>query len=159
MVAASAIRPLDDMDRKIVRAMQDDPDLSVADLSNVVGLSQTPCWRRLKRLEKDGVILRRATICDPKKLGLSICVLAHIRLHRHDEETLEALEAQVLQHPMILECFSMSGDSDYVMRVLAADMDDYEHFLKKVLLHLPAIASVDSSFALKIIKSTTNVPV
>jgi len=152
-------RPLDDMDRKIIRAIQTSPDLSVADLSEHVGLSQTPCWRRLKRLEQDGVILRRATICDTKKLGLSIIVLAHIKLHRHDEETLETLERQVIEHPMILECFSMSGDSDYIVRIVAEDMDDYERFLKKVILHLPAVASVNSSFVLKIIKSTTDLPV
>lgn len=153
-----ADRALDDMDRRILRAMQANPDLSVADLSAIVGLSQTPCWRRIKRLEADGVITRRAILFDPKKVGLPINVLAHVRLQRHDEETLEALERETLRHPEILECFSMSGESDYVMRVVAADMDAYERFLKKVLLHLPGIASVNSSFTLKTVKSTPDLP-
>jgi Lrp/AsnC family transcriptional regulator len=152
-------RKLDDMDRKILRALQSAPDLSVAALSDLVGLSQTPCWRRLKRLENEGVIRGRALITDPKAVGLSISVLAHIRLRQHDEETLESLEQEVAKHPMILECHSMSGDSDYVMRVVATDIDDYETFLKKVLLHLPGVASINSSFTLKTIKSTTNLPI
>ncbi|MFZ5707963.1 MAG: Lrp/AsnC family transcriptional regulator [Pseudomonadota bacterium] len=151
-------RALDDSDRRILRAMQSHPDMSVADLSGIVGLSQTPCWRRIKRLEAEGVIARRAILFDPKKVGLPINVLAHVRLQRHDEETLEALERETLEHPEILECFSMSGESDYVMRVVAADMDAYERFLKKVLLHLPGIASVNSSFTLKTVKSTPDLP-
>jgi Lrp/AsnC family transcriptional regulator len=152
-------RLLDDMDRKIVRALQQHPEMSIADISESIGLSPTPCWRRVKRLEVDGVIVRRAVIFDAKKLGLSINVLAHIRLHRHDEETLEALERDAGKHPEILECFSMSGESDYVMRVVAVGIEEYEHFLKKVLLHLPGVASVNSSFTLKTIKSTTNLPI
>lgn len=152
-------RLLDDMDRRIVRAVQNHPDMSIADISEIVGLSQTPCWRRIKRLETDGVILRRAVLLDPKKIGLTINVFAHIKLHRHDEATLEALEGEAIKHPEILECFSMSGDSDYVMRVVAADIDSYERFLKKVLLHLPGVASVNSSFTLKTIKSTTDLPI
>jgi Lrp/AsnC family transcriptional regulator len=147
------------MDRRLLRALQARPDLSVADLSEKVGLSQTPCWRRLKRLEADGVIVRRALVLDPKKLGLTVSVLAQIKLHRHDEETLEALERDVRAHPEILDCFSMSGESDYVMRVVAASIEDYERFLKKVLLHLPGVASVNSSFTLKTIKGTTDLPV
>jgi len=152
-------RPLDDMDRRIMRTLQVSPTLSVADLSEAVGLSQSPCWRRLKRLETEGVIVRRAILFDPKKAGLSVSVLAHIRLRAHDEETLEALERDVCDHPEILECFSMSGESDYVVRVVAASIDDYERFLKKVLLHLPGVASVNSSFTLKSIKATTDLPI
>lgn len=153
------VRSLDEMDRRMLRLLQAKPEISVADLGEQVGLTQTPCWRRLKRLEADGVILRRAVILDPRKLGMSVSVLAHLRLARHDEATLEALESQTLAHPEIVECFSMSGESDYVMRVLAASIDDYEHFLKKVLLHLPGVASINSSFMLKHVKMTTDVPV
>lgn len=152
-------RTLDDMDRKIVRTMQQHPNISIAELSERIGLSQTPCWRRLKRLEKDNVILRRAVIFDARKLGFSINVLAHIKLHRHDEETLETLERAASGQPEILECFSMSGESDYVMRIIAEGIEEYERFLKKVLLHLPGVASVNSSFTLKTIKSTTDLPV
>lgn len=153
------MRELDETDRRLLRLLQREPDLSVAAISDRIGLSQTPCWRRLKRLETDGVIMRRAVILDARKLGLAVSALAHLRLHRHDEETLEALENQVLEHPEIVECFSMSGESDYVLRVVAASIDDYERFLKKILLHLPGVASINSSFTLKQVKMTTDVPV
>ena len=154
-----SIRSLDEMDRKIVRTLQANPDMSIADISAEVGLSPTPCWRRVKRLEEELVIVRRAVIFDPRKLGLTINVLANVKLHRHDEDTLEALEREARDYPEILECYSMSGESDYVMRVVTTDIEAYERFLKKVLLHLPGVASVNSSFTLKTIKATTNLPV
>jgi Lrp/AsnC family transcriptional regulator len=155
----SASNRLDEMDRRILRVLQAEPDLAVAQLSERVGLSQTPCWRRLRRLKASGVIQRLALILDPRQLGLPISVMANLKLHRHDEETLEALEAAVLGHAQIVECFSVSGESDYVMRVVAASVDDYERFLKKVLLHLPGVASINSSFMMNVVKMTTDLPV
>lgn len=150
---------MDHVDRKILRCLQKEPDLSINALAERVGLSQTPCWRRLKRMETDGVIIGRAILLDPKQLGLGVDVFAHLRLKMHDEETLEALERATLDHPEIVECFSMSGESDYVMRVVVGSIDDYERFLKKVLLHLPGVASINSSFALQRIKMTTALPI
>lgn len=152
-------RLLDDMDRKILRTLQAHPEMSIFDVGEAVGLSQTPCWRRVKRLDADGVILRRAVILDPKKLGLSVMAFANLKLGNHQEETLEALESEVRRHPEILDCFSMSGDSDYVLRIVVPSIDDYEHFLKKVVVHLPGVASVNSSFALKSVKATTDLPI
>ena len=105
------------------------------------------------------MIKRLALILDPRQLGLPISVLAHLKLHRHDEETLEAFETAVSGHGEIVECFSVSGESDYVMRIVAASVDDYERFLKKVLLHLPGIASMNSSFIMNEVKRTTDLPV
>ncbi|MBI1181325.1 MAG: winged helix-turn-helix transcriptional regulator [Alphaproteobacteria bacterium] len=150
---------MDDMDRNILRALQAEPDLAIAQLGERVGLSQTPCWRRLKRLKASGVIQRLAMVLDPRRLGLSISVLAQLKLHRHDEQTLEEFEAAVLGHGEIVECFSVSGESDYVMRVVAASVDDYERFLKTVLLHLPGVASINSSFMLNVVKMTTDLPI
>ncbi len=150
---------LDETDRRILRALQAEPDLAIAQLSERVGLSQTPCWRRLKRLKETGVIRRLALILDPRQLGLPISVLAHLKLHRHDEATLEGFEAAVLGHPQIVDCVSVSGESDYAMRVVAASVDDYERFLKKVLLHLPGVASINSSFMMNVVKRTTDLPV
>lgn len=138
--------------------MQSDPTASIAALADAVGLSQTPCWRRLKRMETDGIIIGRALLLDERKIGLGVDVFAHIRLKMHDEATLNELESAVMSHPQIVECFSMSGESDYLMRVIAASIDDYERFLKKTLLHLPGVASVNSSFALQRIKLTTALP-
>ncbi|WCM28462.1 Lrp/AsnC family transcriptional regulator [Sphingomonas sp. QA11] len=146
------------MDRKILASLQANPQWSVADLASDVGLSHTPCWRRLKKLEESGVIRERAVILDPLLLDLTVNVFAELRLKQHDEETLEALEAQARDHPEIVECFSMSGQGDYLMRVVVRSVGDYEVFLKKVLLHLPGVGSINSSFALNCIKLTTRLP-
>jgi Lrp/AsnC family transcriptional regulator len=150
---------LDAIDRRILAHLQAQPDLTMADLAERVGLSHTPCWRRLKRMEETGIVHGRALLLNAEALGYSISVFAHIKLKNHEEESLNQFEASVGEHPQIVECFSMSGESDYTLRVLARDVGDYEHFLKKVLLHLPGVASVVSSFALKTIKLTMKVPV
>lgn len=150
---------LDMTDRRLLRAVQELPEASVAELAEAAGLSPTPCWRRLKRLEQQGTIRRRAVLLDAAQLGFAVGVFANIKIKQHDELTLEAFEAAVNDHPEIVECFSMSGDSDYVMRVLAQSIEDYERFLKKTLLHLPGVGSINSSFALKTVKLTTDVPV
>src|SRR5690554_2531391 len=107
---------MDTTDLKILRFLQDRPEASVSYLAEKIGLSQTPCWRRIKKLEDDGVISGRAVILDPKSLGIVIDVVAHLKVARQEEETLEALEAEVQTHPEIVECFSMSGESDYMLR-------------------------------------------
>ncbi len=150
---------LDAIDRRILANLQAEPDLTMADLAERVGLSHTPCWRRLKRMEEAGIVSGRALLLNAEALGFNISVFAHIKLKNHEEESLNLFEDSVEQHPQIVECFSMSGESDYTLRVLARDVGDYEHFLKKVLLHLPGVASVVSSFALKTIKLTMKVPV
>jgi Lrp/AsnC family transcriptional regulator len=150
---------MDEIDRRILRVVQAYPDLPIADLADKAGLSHTPCWRRLKKLEAEGIISGRAVLLDAKRLGLVVNVFAHVRLKQHDEETLDALEKAVHRHPEIVESFSMSGTSDYVLRVVAESIEDYERFLKKTLLHLPGVSSINSSFALKTIKMTTVLPV
>ena len=158
----SILKPGDEMDEidfKILRSLQSQPAITTTELANLVGLSQTPCWRRVKQLEASGVIARRAVLLDARKLGFSVDVFAHLRIGRHDEDNLEAFEEAVRGHPEILECFSMSGESDYLMRIVARSIEHYECFLKKVLLHLPGVASVNSSFALKQVKVTTDVPI
>jgi len=150
--------PLDKTDLKILRRLQSAPDISVTKLAEEVGLSHTPCWRRLKRLERDGIILSRVTILNGPYLGFKVNVLASLRLRVHDEETLEEFERAANSCPQIVECFSVCGDSDYVLRVIVRGIDEYESFLKKVLLHLPGVASVTSIPALKSVKVTTMLP-
>ena len=150
---------MDTIDRKILTLIQSHPDLSVIELSEQVGLSHSPCWRRLKRLEITGVIRERAVLLNPAALGLTVNVFAHLKLRQHDESTLEALESAAKHRQEIVECFSMSGESDYILRIVIGNIDDYEKFLKKVLLHLPGVASVNSSFALKCVKLTTQLPI
>lgn len=149
---------MDDMDRKILAVIQSDSSLSVAEMADKVGLSHTPFWRRLKRLEKDGVIRERVSILDPEKLGLNITVFANVKLRQHDEDTLEAFEREVAEFPEVVECFSMSGETDYVVRALVRSIDEYERLLKRKLLHLPGVVAINSHFALKCIKLTTQLP-
>jgi Lrp/AsnC family transcriptional regulator len=150
---------LDDTDRKLLRTLQAESTLSVQKLAERINLSHTPCWRRLKRLESIGVIRGRALILDAAALNLPITVFAEIKLKQHDEDTLEKLEHAVERCREIVECFSMSGDRDYIFRIVIESVEHYERFLKKVVLHLPGLASVNSSFALKCIKLTTCLPI
>lgn len=149
---------MDRIDRKILGVLQDQPDLAIGEIADAVGLSTTPCWRRIKKLEAEGVIARRAVLLNPDALGLTVNVFADIRLRQHNEETLLALEQCVRQQPQIVECFSVSGDSDFVARIVIDSIASYERFLKKVLLHLPGVAAVNSRFALGCVKSTTALP-
>ncbi len=150
---------MDDMDIKILRTVQAEPGLSVQDLASRVGLSHTPCWRRLKKLEASGAIMERAVILNPDALGLSITVYANIKLKQHDEDTLEAFEQATLDCPEVVECFTVSGESDFVLRIVTGSVAQYEIFLKKILLHMPGVGTVNSNFALKRVKLTTKLPI
>lgn len=150
---------LDELDRKILRTLQESADYSMAELGDRVGLSHTPCWRRIKRLEAEGVITGKVTLLDPKKLDLSVCVYAYITVNSHDEELLVAFEEAVQAVPTIVECYSTSGDKDYVLRVVVNSVEHYEQILKKTLVHLPNVASVNSNFALKQVKYTSRLPI
>lgn len=150
---------LDSIDLRILRALQARPDLSIAQLGETVGLSQTPCWRRLKRMQDEGFVKARSWTVDPDRLGLSVNVFAEVKLSRHDEETLEAFERSTAECNQVVGCFSMSGSSDYLLRILVRDVSEYEVLMKKVLLHLPGVGSINSSFALKAIKVTADVPI
>jgi Lrp/AsnC family transcriptional regulator len=150
---------VDETDRKILLALQNQPQISMVDLAKEVGLSHTPCWRRVKQLEEIGAIQERAIILNQAVMGLNINVLANVRLKAHDEDTLEAFEQAARDRPEIVNCFTMGGESDYAMRIVVGSIDEYEHLLKKVLLHFPGVASVNSHFALKCVKMTTKLPI
>ncbi|HXZ03039.1 MAG TPA: Lrp/AsnC family transcriptional regulator [Stellaceae bacterium] len=150
---------IDAFDRKIIRAIQAEPDIAIQALAERVGLSHTPCWRRLKKLEESGVIKGRAVLLDADALGLPIAIFAHIRMKSHDEETLDAFERTARSRPEIVECFSMSGDADFLLRIAMPSVAEYETFLKKVLVHMPGVGAVNSSIALKCVKFTTMLPV
>lgn len=149
---------LDEYDRRILKALQQNADYSMNELGDKVGLSHTPCWRRTKRLEQDGFIRRRVTLLAPQKLNLGVTVHAYIIIRSHDEESLNAFENAVQHVNEIVECYSTSGDKDYVLRVVARNVGDYEQLLKKTIVHLPNVASVNSTFALKQVKYTTELP-
>ena len=149
---------MDETDRKILTVLQQDADLSAAQVAEKVGLSATPCWRRIRKLEADGIIAGRAVLLNAKALGLTVNVYADIRLRQHDEDTLLAFEAAIARLPQIVECFSVSGESDYIVRIITDSIETYEWLLKKMLLHMPGVASVNSRFALGCVKMTTALP-
>ncbi|MGD8174395.1 Lrp/AsnC family transcriptional regulator [Marinimicrobium sp. ARAG 43.8] len=149
---------LDDYDRKILRALQGSADYSMADLGNLVGLSHTPCWRRLKRLEAEGIIRGKVTLLNPVKVGLNVVVHCAVRLTGHQSHTLAAFEAGVQDIPEVLECYASTGDSDYLLKVVVNSIEHYDHLLNEQLRALPHVSSIHSNFALKQVKYTTELP-
>lgn len=149
---------LDDFDRRILRVLQEDADCSMAELGERVGLSHTPCWRRVKKLEAQGVIRGRVVLLDPESLHLTVNVFVEVRLGQQDEDTLNAFEAAVQSIDEIVESYTVSGEKDFLLRVVVADVASYEALLKKQLVHLPGVASLSSVFALRQVKYTTRLP-
>ncbi|MFK7852701.1 MAG: Lrp/AsnC family transcriptional regulator [Granulosicoccus sp.] len=149
----------DSMDLKLLRTLQAEPALSVAELAEKIGLSHTPCWRRLKKLEADGLILERNVVLDADALGLHITVFCFIRLKQHDKSSMEAFENSARAHPNVLQCYTMSGEQDYMLRVVTKSIKTYENLMKNDLLNLPYVGQVNSSFAMSEIKNTTVLPI
>lgn len=150
---------LDDSDRSILRILQQRGDISMVELGEHVGLSHTPCWRRVKRLEDAGIIRKRVALLDPQRLDLSVSVFAAISIKRHDETSLARFEKAVQSIDEIVECHTVSGDRDFLLRVVVGTVADYELLLKRKLTQLPGVESVSSTFALKQAKYTTQLPI
>ena len=148
---------LDRLDRRILDCLQHDASLSTADIAERVGLSTTPCWRRIQNLDKAGVLKGRVALLDRDQLDLGVDVFVSLRISRHDEEWLEAFAQAVFEFPEVLEFYRMSGDVDYLMRVVVADIKAYDAFYKRLIRHT-GIADVSSSFAMERIKYTTALP-
>ncbi len=149
---------LDRIDRKILRILQEDARISNADLAERVSLSPSPCWRRMRRLEADGVIRKYVTLLDSGAVGLGVNVFVQVRMDSNKEDVVRTFEADIQNHSEAMECYRMTGGSDYLVRVVVADIAAYEQFLSKVLVQIPGVAAVDSSFALKQIKYATALP-
>lgn len=152
-------RSLDETDRAILRVLQENADHSVAEVAAKVALPYTPCWRRIQRLERSGIIARRVALLDQRALGLGVSVLVSVALRRHDEATLKRFERAVQEIDEIMECYAIAGDKDFHLRVVVPDVEAYDRLLKAKLLHLPGAASVSSSFALSCVKYTTKLPI
>ena len=150
---------LDAADRRILAELQRDASLSTAEVAERVGLSQAPCWRRIKRLKDDGVIEAVVALAAAKPLGLGVTVYATVTLEQHSEAATSGFERAVLAAPEVLECAAITGDRDYWMKVVVADIEDYDRFLTHRLLHLKFVRSVNSRFVLRQIKRTTALPV
>ena len=150
---------LDKFDREILRVLQQNATISMADLSQQVGLSHTPCWRRVKRLETDGIILRKVTLLNGKKLNLGVSVFIYVSLKNHDGDSLTDFENAVQSIEEIVECHTTSGEKDYLLKVIVESIEEYEYLLKTKLTHLPCVDHLSSTFALKQVKNTPALPI
>jgi Lrp/AsnC family leucine-responsive transcriptional regulator len=152
-------KTLDRVDRRILDTLQVDARISNQELAKRVGLSPAPCWRRLRRLEEEGFIAGYATLLNGSAIGLPILAYALVTLDNHHTETVQQFDRLVEDRPEVLECHAMSGPNDFLLRIVAASMEAYEHFLSTQILQLAAVRSVNTSFVLRTKKSTTRLPV
>jgi Lrp/AsnC family transcriptional regulator, leucine-responsive regulatory protein len=150
---------LDDLDRKILEHLQADGRMSLADLADKVGLSPSPCLRRVRNLERAGVISRYVAVLDQRAVGLPVSVFVSIKLEKQRQEQLDRFAKAIARWPEVLECYLMTGPRDYWLRVVVPDLAAYERFVKQKLTRLEGIASIESSFALEQVKYTNVLPV
>lgn len=149
---------LDPTDRRILTLMQDDATLSTAEIAARVGLSLSPCWRRIKRLREAGAIAGQVAIVDPKAVGLTVTVFASVTLTAHSKENVEAFDAFIRAAPEVTECNAVTGDRDYMLKIVVADIEAYERFVSQNLLPLGFIGAINSRFALRRVKYSTALP-
>lgn len=150
---------LDSIDIKILDLVQHDAGLSVAEIADRVGLSSSPCWRRVKRLEEIGIITKRVTLLDREALGLGFEVVASVKLQLPTKENLETFEAAVQNWPEVVDCVTVTGAIDYMIRVVTTDMHAYDAFLRDRPLALGLVSDVQSQIIMRVAKRTTAVPI
>lgn len=150
---------IDEIDGKILRLLQANGKITVGELAEKVGLSPSPCARRVRLLEKAGIVKGYTAIVDQKKVGLPISAFASIKLERQREEDLDRFEDAVSSWPEVVDCYLMTGQRDYLMRIAAADLEAYERFLKDKLTRLDNVASIETSFALGQVKRSEVLPI
>ena len=149
---------LDAVDAKILDLIQHDAGLSVAEIAERVGLSSSPCWRRIKRLEDDGVIQRRVTILDREKLGLDFEVYCTVKLSLPTKENLDTFEQSVRRWPEVVQCATVTGAADYELRIVTRDMHAFDDFLRDKILSLGLVSNIESRIVIRAVKNSTAVP-
>ena len=152
-------KSLDAIDRQILENLQNDARMRNVELAEKVGLSPSPCLRRVSNLEETGVIRGYATLVDAEAVGLPVSVFVSVTLEKQIEKTLEKFEKEIRARPEVMECYLMTGDADYLLRVVTADLGAYERFLIEHLTRIPGVASIKSSFALKQVAYRTALPI
>ena len=150
--------PLDAVDAKILDFIQHDAALSVAEIAERVGLSSSPCWRRIKRLEDSGVIQRRVTILDRDKLGLGFEVYCSVKLSLPSKDNLDAFEAAIARLPEVVQCATVTGAADYELRIVTRDMHAFDTFLRERILGLGLVSNLESRIVIRSVKNTTAAP-
>jgi DNA-binding Lrp family transcriptional regulator len=149
---------LDAIDAKILELLQDNAGLSIADIADKVGLSSSPCWRRIERLKKAGVIIRQVTLLDHEKLGLTFEVFATVKLQMPTRDNLDKFETAIDAWPEVVECATVTGAVDYMLRIVTRDMHAYDDFLRDKMLALGLVADVQSRIVMRVPKRTTAAP-
>ena len=148
---------LDKTDKKLLELLQGDATLNIAHLAELVGLSATPCWKRVKRLEEEGYILKRVALIDRAKVGLKVTIFVSVKTNEHDAGWLENFARVASSFPEIVELYRMSGDVDYLMKVVSEDVEGYDRFYKR-LIKAVKLTDVSSAFAMEQIKYSTALP-
>ncbi|TGV06536.1 Lrp/AsnC family transcriptional regulator [Alcaligenaceae bacterium 429] len=149
---------LDKASLRILDELQKNAELSNAELAERVGLSASPCWRRVADLKQAGVLRGSVSLVDPLKLGLAVNVFVHVTLKNQDKKSLEVFTDAISQRPEVMECYLMSGDADFMLRVVIQDLQRFQALLLECLTQIPSVASIRSSFALSQVKYTTALP-
>ena len=149
---------IDAIDLRILERLQGDARLTNVELAKAASLSPSPCLARVRALETDGIIARYVTLLDPLKLGLTVSVFIQVRLEKQIERTLDVFESAMRERPEVMECYLMTGDSDYLIRVVVPDMQALERFIVDFLARVPGVGNIRSSFALKQVKYQTALP-
>ena len=150
---------IDQTDRRILQLLQTEPGINAAAIGERIGLSQSACWRRMQRLRDEGVIKDHPVILDPEKVGLSTMVFAQVKLTSHGRSNLTDFAEAVRKYPEVLDCYVVLGNIDFLLRIVAEDIKDYERFMYEKLSQLPGVQEVNSSIALSEIKHTTVLPI
>jgi len=149
---------LDSVDARILDLIQHDASLSVAEIAERVGLSSSPCWRRIKRLEDDGIIQRRVTILDRERLGLDFEVYCTVKLSLPTKDNLETFEQSVKRWPEVVQCATVTGAADYELRIVTRDMHAFDEFLRERILSLGLVSNIESRIVIRSVKSSTTIP-
>ncbi|RYF38365.1 MAG: Lrp/AsnC family transcriptional regulator, partial [Comamonadaceae bacterium] len=150
---------LDRQDVVLLNELQRDSHQTVQQLAERVGLSSTPCWKRIKEMENSGVIRGYTALIDREKVGLALCVIAELNLTRHNQDVVTQFEQEVADCPQIVSCYATTGQADYVIKVLMPDIKAYERFLHETVFKLPGVTHVRSSVVLKEVKAETRLPI
>lgn len=149
---------LDKFDRQILGLLQHDSSIAVSEIGARIGLSTSPCWRRINRLDELGLIRRRVAVLDHYALGMELVAFVHIRLSQHGRENLEAFEEAIKAPPEVLECYTVTGDTDYMVKIVAKDIRHFESFLRDHIMMMPMIRETHTTIAITEIKDTTELP-
>jgi len=146
------------IDIKILALLQQDASLTAAEIAEQVNLSVSPCWRRINRLEKEGVIEKEVALLNAEKLGMGLVIFARISLSQNDEASLHTFEERVRQFPEVVECYTVTGAADYFLKIITRDIKRYDQFLRRHLLQIPQVRDVNSNVAVTQVKYTTGLP-